>query len=105
MAALFKIQDGRHRGVGSNSKIIFWTLQGSSSHNDSNEVLQACIQLNSLWYIIFFNLKMAAILKIQDGRHRGVGSNGNIGFWTRQGFSSHNESKEVLQVYIHLNSL
>ena len=105
MAALLKIQNGRHRGVGSNGKIVFWTLLGSSNHNDSNEVLQVYIHLKSLWYIIFFNLKMAAILKIQDGRHRGVGSTGKIIFLTQQVFSSHNEYKEVLQVYIHLNSL
>ena len=105
MAALLKIQNGRHRGVGSNGKIVFLTLLGSSNHNDSNEVLQVYIHLNSLWYIIFFNLKMAAILKIQDGRHREVGSTGKIIFLTQQVFSSHNEYKEVLQVYIHLNSL
>ena len=59
----------------------------SSIHNESNEVLQAYFYLKSFSFVIFFNSNMAAILKIQDGRHRGVGANGNIGFWIQQGVS------------------
>ena len=74
-------------GVGLNGNIGFRFQHGSSLHNELNEVLQVYIHLNSLGYFTFFHSKMAAILKIEDGRHKGVSSNGKIGFWIQQGLT------------------
>ena len=67
--------------------IILMCFLSSSIHNESNEVLQAYVYVKSFRFVIFFNYSMATILKIQDGRHRGVGANGKIGFWIQQGLS------------------
>ena len=75
-----KIQDGGHLGIRANWNIIFLITIGFCGPENGG----LAVKIKFLGYLVAGILTKtpftAAILKIQDGGHKGLGANGNIGF-------------------------